>query len=321
MFVRRARLSVARTGAYGARTTSSRIYDAPNRPAVFVPHRLHFRLCLQQQPPHLLFRPPCGTDAHDEHSPSMNQPGHTKLPGSVEAQSVSRRALILLHEQMARNEAPMSDPLPTATRTRVEAQPEPAPPLPATKGTPLLGIGARLKAAANQISPDSTIPDAKDALIATLSVGIDYLLLERMQMVQALSVAEGQRTLERATPPSSARCRPRTPSPSPPPDSRLFRRTAATPGAYHCLLRLALIPSPSADPTPALTAHATARHPDESAVFAGLSGGQLEGTRAFVVGGKNGDVRGFSLKRTSSTSSYALHTQSRRRAGCTKKQS
>ncbi|KAJ7909870.1 hypothetical protein B0H13DRAFT_2661313 [Mycena leptocephala] len=84
-------------------------------------------------------------------------------------------------------------------------------------------------------------------------------------MVQALCVAEGWRTLEGATPPS------RTPSPSPPPDSRLFRRTAETPGAHHCLLCPALIPSPSSDPTAALTAHATARHPDESVVFAGLS--------------------------------------------------
>ncbi|KAJ7499917.1 hypothetical protein FB451DRAFT_1385576 [Mycena latifolia] len=51
-------------------------------------------------------------------------------------------------------------------------------------------LEVQLKAALGQLTSTSTISDTKDALIATLSSGIDYLLTERMKLARELFAAE-----------------------------------------------------------------------------------------------------------------------------------
>ncbi|KAJ6463656.1 hypothetical protein DFH09DRAFT_1491513 [Mycena vulgaris] len=61
-----------------------------------------------------------------------------------------------------------------------------------TTPSPTTSVGAQLKSALGQLTETSAISETTGALISTLSAGIDYLLVERIKLKDALSVAQEQ---------------------------------------------------------------------------------------------------------------------------------
>ncbi|KAJ7983244.1 hypothetical protein DFH06DRAFT_1292496 [Mycena polygramma] len=227
--------------------------------------------------------------------------GYTATESMLDA-SVGVR-LVLLREEVEWNLSP------------AHAEPEVA---------PTSSINDQLKAALGDLAASSTsmLPPMQEALIATLSSGIDYLLTERRKLARGLFEAE-ERAARAELKLSSynkfyptPQCHDDTPTiatPSPPQSSPtfplrsldppipmsavnaitekhldIFFRPAEDGRSKNCRVCLALIPPPPhSDPaaeTSSLLAHALHAHPDECAVFAAASDEELEAARRELAG-------------------------------------